>query len=400
MQEELDMYIADKFVNTKGNLDIATIDATTKEDVAKIMPSIKGSKYEEYVTIVDGKIVVSDEMPEEQREWANEAINGVGNVTPEEKTPVIQAGIEVTTANSSITGGKFLSTNPVIPVGFKTKATDDASWTDSDNDGIVDGWNDGLVIEDVSGNEFVWVPCTTDENDTSKIQYTKNFTYPSDYGATTENTSDDTDALPMKNKTESIDETDQITAYGGFYVGRYEAGVPANQTTIDGASSSSNTPGKPVVQPGETVWTYIDYTNANANAKSFMDTENVKSGLITGTAWDTICAWIQSETDSEKNVIHDVTNSTSWGNYYNDPVDGNNGKQVTGFKEEWKAKNIYDFAGNTWELTGESYDSSLRVRRGGFCNNLGSDYPASYRLDYIPSNPNVYVSFRLLLYVM
>ena len=72
MQEELDLYIADKYIEKRGKLDVTTIDAETKEDVAAIVSSIKGTKYEEYVKIVDGKIVVSDEMPEKQKEWANE----------------------------------------------------------------------------------------------------------------------------------------------------------------------------------------------------------------------------------------------------------------------------------------------------------------------------------------
>ena len=93
-----------------------------------------------------------------------------------------------------------------------------------------------------------------------------------------------------------------------------------------------------------------------------------------------------------------VTDSTSWGNYSDDPVDGDNGKKTAGFKEEWKAKNIYDLAGNTWEWTGENY-STYRINRGGSYLSVGSTYPASYR-NGSPSHTNDLISFRLSLYVM
>ena len=60
---------------------------------------------------------------------------------------------------------------------------------------------------------------------------------------------------------------------------------------------------------------------------------------------------------------------------------------------------IYDFAGNTWEWTGELY-SSYCIGRGGYCSDSGSSYPASYRGYNVSSNTNPYISFRLMLYVM
>ena len=404
MQEELNLYIADEYANTRGTLDVTTIDANTTDEVKEILKSSSKSKYIEYVTIVDGKIVISEDAPSDIKEWANEAISQ-GVTTPDQtKTPVIAVNTIVTTANATVTGEDFAYSNPVIPVGFKAIETTDATWVDADNDGTPDGWNNGLVIQDENENEFVWVPV-----DGTNVTYTKNFTYPSYYSATEENTSDDTAALPIINET-TVDETEQITKYGGFYIGRYEAGVPEAQTTIDGASSTtSDTTGIPIVKQGATVWTYISYTNANTNALAFCNTDNVKSGIVTGTAWDTVCAWIQSETDSDGNVIHDVTNSTSWGNYNNTTgnaqydTDGttkiSGSKQTAGYSEYWKAKNIYDIAGNTSEWTGEIY-SSYRIRRGSNYNNLGSTYPASYRGRNNPSDTNVNVSFRIVLYVM
>lgn len=61
------------------------------------------------------------------------------------------------TTNTTITGGEYKYYNPIIPIGYKTISTKDASWR-STNGVYVDGWNDGLVIEDKNGNQFVWVP--------------------------------------------------------------------------------------------------------------------------------------------------------------------------------------------------------------------------------------------------
>ena len=53
---------------------------------------------------------------------------------------------------------------PIIPEGFHTVETETASWNKQD-DGTVEGWNNGLVIEEDKGNQFVWVPVNTDDLD-------------------------------------------------------------------------------------------------------------------------------------------------------------------------------------------------------------------------------------------
>ena len=90
----------------------------------------------------------------------------------------------------------------------------------------------------------------------------------------------------MIDETTRVDETEQITKFGGFYIGRYEAGVPANQTAINGTSAStSDVEGIPVVKKDATVWTRISYNNAMPNAKKlYENSTSVRSGIVTGTA--------------------------------------------------------------------------------------------------------------------
>ena len=60
-----------------------------------------------------------------------------------------------------------------------------------------------------------------------------------------------------------------MVKYGGFYIGRYEAGIP------EGNTSPSNKTGIPVSKKGAIVWTSIDYTNSKASAESMISNEYV-----------------------------------------------------------------------------------------------------------------------------
>lgn len=61
-----------------------------------------------------------------------------------------------------------LYNNPYIPDGFKKVETEKSSW--QLEDGIPKGWNDGLVIEDPNGNQFVWVPVKLSIEDTKNTK--------------------------------------------------------------------------------------------------------------------------------------------------------------------------------------------------------------------------------------
>ena len=347
IQDELSMYISKKYTDDPLSFEKSSVNLSGDSMVTEL-PSTK--KYKDKVSVVEGNLVVNNnsKVNTDEKKWFNEVIGNTSNVKEEWQDTIASVKYGVP-----------------IPKGFTYK----------------EGTKDtGLVIQqDEKGNEFVWVPATesTYAKDTSFHSY-NDFTPTGD------------DALPNG----ITDETADVKKYGGFYIGRYEAGIP------EGDTSTSNKTGIPVSKPGVTVWTNIDYTNAKASAESMINNEYVQTGLLTGKAWDTTCHWIKDSLRSI-NASANLTDSRYYGNYKNSlvPANENSGtKRTAGFSENWKTKNIYDLAGNVWEWTSEAYNSLL-ISRGGSCSGGGSDYPVSYRnyigASYIADS----IGFRPRLYI-
>ncbi len=315
--------------------------------------------------------------------------------------------------NQTITGEAPKYNNPIIPVGFKT-SNEGASWKSSDGK-TVDGWNSGLVIEDKDGNQFVWVPAyiedtANEENnkefvDNNVTKYEKFFiTIPNDYYIV-ESSNDVSDDKPS----EVTDEEKQIKDYGGFYIGRYEAGIPKDSTawkptptpndTQEAMQTARNIKGTPVSKKNQVPWNNIDYIKSKENAESMYTGKSVKSGLLTGRMWDTTLQWISKTNDIKED-------STSWGNYRTSTIPGVTSYSLyadwrmgvewinetatkpgrneniyeteyiwllkTGNTEYTKRNNIYDLAGNIWEWTYEKKkrdeNSFNYIHRGGGYN--------------------------------
>ncbi len=365
-------------------------------------------------------------------------------------------------------GGIKSGTTPVAPTTDTAPYYPDTTFTKVDGTDL----DNGLVIKDAKGNEYVWIEVpkslytnndyntqttTADQKpekstDYDKIEYClhkytdyyRNGTKYSDIyysDATTGLTSEQYIELKQK-MLKSVYEN------GGFWIGRYEAGITENRT-------SENTPvtTAPISKQGTDEnpvypYTYVTCSQAQTLA-NMLTTENYTSSLMFGVQWDLVLKHIETKEVAKGTELATIqsalrSDSTSWGNYYNasftinrgryadyvnytlsttwtsyNKTTGNNFvndssvKQVqssgngilltTGASDASKKMNIYDLAGNVWEWTLEYTDiaNGPCARRGGGCNSTGSTSSigaVSYRHYHGTTNSDFYIGLRLSLF--
>ena len=257
----------------------------------------------------------------------SDLMNNIIGASETENTVI--PGVTVTGGNKTYTKNGIAT----IPVGFS----------------IVPGLDDisqGLVITDEVGNEFVWVPVT------SESEYVRNTTY---YNTNvSESAIDDTNYLPTgvevpEGKTEGQVEKEMVVKAGGFYIARYEAGKE-NGTKPNTFVAVS--------KKGATVY-LTEKTDAINHAKAMFNDEYVKSALITGIQWDVTMAFVNKKLDGKGEIFNVETNSPT----------RHIGKKASGQNEADKVCNIYDLEGNYWEFVAEKntfQKYSTNVARGGF----------------------------------
>ena len=249
-------------------------------------------------------------------------------------------------------------------------------------------------------NQFVWIPVevnkTTERKDTEtsiasfyRSKWSNNArTQGLSTSYTEPNTTNDTnDKTGIASQIQNL--TKSIYKYGGFYIGRYEAGseTPRTEGTTERTTIGIKQDMFPYnwVKWGESM-SNIGEVGAVALSNSLYNSSNygATSMLCTGACWDSMLDFMK-DTKS-------VTNSTDWGNYRDaefeitrgqyaelvnvtsgsfTPVKGTYKKELskrilltTGATERNSAKNIYDVAGNCYEWTTESNSSGGRVDRG------------------------------------
>ncbi len=247
---------------------------------------------------------------------------------------------------------------------------------DAFNDYFTDEW---YASEDCLNMWKARVRATTKEqvyqrlgnlaDDAAFVAYAKNYTYNiNGYSDPTENYAN------------------SVNTYGGFYVGRFEAGVATKRTTGNASTTVNDiisASGKPLSQKNKDSYTCITRSQASGLADAMY---TGKSHLLTGAAWDRTLGWLLNTSNKTLKQINAY--STEWGNYSDDSFSSTTGIAKTGEFTQTKANNIYDLAGNAYEWTSEisPYSSSPCVYRGGSCLSTGSSSPASYRNNYNESN--------------
>ena len=369
--------------------------------------------------------------------------NGTGGDTPTTPdTPTAEKEYDKANKNEDGTlkeNAKYTdseSAEVTIPKGFKVSEVAGTGSTDGEQT-----VSKGLVIRDKDGNEFVWVPVNytatgKDENSnglddgfeaTFKRSTTdSNFTEPYADGYSGE----DTDYTNMMKS---------VQANKGFYIGRYEAGTTSPRT--DATTTTSTV----VIKRDAYPYIYVCWGNAMNDITTDATDATDESSKVRGKgavylsknmytageigATSTLCYGVQWDAAMKfvEDSTHSTTNSTTWGNYQNnawtidrttasyatnvstgswEKITLNKSKTnsehillTTGASDNFKAKNIFDLAGNVYEWTMEAYYSTERVRRGGVYFGNGSDNPASYRDNFNPTGSNDGLGFRPALYL-
>ena len=326
----------------------------------------------------------------------------------------------------------------------------------------------GLVIKDASGNEYVWVVVPKslynntnyNSNNTKKPssstdyanieyclqQYTATYRDDTDfsdvYYADTDNVGWFADATAYNNFKNSM--LKSVYENGGFYVGRYEAGIETTGTNRT-SNTDKNSEGKyitpstaPVTKADAYPYTCVTRTQAQ-NLASNVNSGTKTSSLMFGVQWNLVLAFMHNKGNIADSTL--TSNSTTIGNYRNSVfqlsqtgkyatmsdwslsstwnqstkpttnfVDSSRNKLAqsagngilvtTGTSETNKVMNIYDIAGNVWEWTLEktSNTNNLCARRGGGFNVTGSDYPAALRFNVSTDFSGFNIGFRVSLF--
>ena len=297
-----------------------------------------------------------------------------------------------------------------IPAGFYyVGGTKTSGIVISDNVNDKDKYkNKAVVGTDLLGNQYVWIPCTTD-NTSSDLQYTR-----TEWGVEADGddnsraikdeltltdasvTYSDADTANGINADVSKEIVAQIKAekasvaqYGGYYIGRYEVGKNGDTT---------------VVKYGQTPYAEITWSTAYGLAKKIITNSEVNSYLCSSYAWDTAVNFIQNNSTA-KNYATSIEGFN--GNWNPQEVKDPSGNVIkpagtsqqlnTGLTTQFC--NIFDIGGNEGEFTTELNPgtSETVVLRGGDYNY--GIVPAGYRSDINSGYAGIYSGFRATLFL-
>jgi hypothetical protein len=180
-----------------------------------------------------------------------------------------------------------------------------------------------VVGTDLIGNQYVFIPV-----DGTSLKYEQDHTYDSKHsgGYTSltdwEDIYDNVATSWSEDETSIAENTASVQTYGGFYIGRYEAGYPETitaGTTV--VAKTLNDTQVPVSKAGYAAWNFISQENAKKLSERLYGGESstitsVTSKLIDSYAWDTTCRWLINSGIIQENANGRIE-SASYGNYTN-----------------------------------------------------------------------------------
>ena len=260
----------------------------------------------------------------------------------------------------------------IVPAGFKVVNTDDLTV------------EKGIVVEDSKGNQYVWIPCTT-EDSKSQLQFKRtewdvevdgadNSRASKDELTLTcpENYSDNglTYAVVNEIVAQVKAEKDSVRRNGGYYIGRYEVG---------------DEDGTAVIKADQTPKVNINWSAAYGIAKGIGGGPGATTYLCSSYAWDTAINFIQNNGFPNYAKAREDSYNENWVDKNVKDSKGNIIKAANKAERLPTGKttpkcNIYDMGGNVAEFTTEVMPSTSEplVLRGGL---YGHNIPAGLRCD-------------------
>ena len=267
--------------------------------------------------------------------------------------------------------------------------------------------NQKVVGTDLLGNQYVWIPCTTDSS-SSDLQYAR-----TEWGVEVDGADNSRaikDELTLTDSSVTYSDADtanginadvskeivaqikaekaSVAQYGGYYIGRYEVG--RNSDTA-------------VVKYNQTPYASITWSTAYGLAKKIITNSEATSYLCSSYAWDTAVNFIQNNSTA-KNYATSIEGFN--GNWNPQAVKDPSGNVIkpagtsqqlnTGLTTQFC--NIFDMGGNEAEFTTELNPgtSETVVLRGG---DYYSDGPAGGRWDGNSGFAYIYCGFRATLFL-
>lgn len=267
--------------------------------------------------------------------------------------------------------------------------------------------NQKVVGTDLLGNQYVWIPCTTDSS-SSDLQYAR-----TEWGVEVDGADNSRaikDELTLTDSSVTYSDADtanginadvskeivaqikaektSVAKYGGYYIGRYEVGKNGDTA---------------VVKYNQTPYASITWSTAYGLAKKIITNSEATSYLCSSYAWDTAVNFIQNNSTA-KNYATSIEGFN--GNWNPQEVKDPSGNVIkpagtsqqlnTGLTTQFC--NIFDMGGNEAEFTTELNPgtSETVVLRGGDCYD---NIPAGGRWDFVSGDAYVSHGFRATLFL-
>ena len=276
----------------------------------------------------------------------------------------------------------------IVPAGFKVANTDDLTV------------EKGIVVEDSKGNQYVWIPCTT-EDSKSQLQFKRTEWWVEDDGGAKaskdeltltcpENYSDNglTYAVVNEIVAQIKAEKYSVRRNGGYYIGRYEVG---------------DENGTAVIKADKTPMANIIWSTAYSKAKGIGGGPGATTYLCSSYAWDTAINFIQNNGFLNYAKAREDSYNENWVDKNVKDLKGNiikaaNKAELLPTGKTTPKSNIYDMGGNVSEFTTEVMPSTSEpvVLRGGIYGDIG---PAGQRYDIGTSGAGSGGGFRATLFL-